>query len=120
MQKKKTLSEWKIISLSEKVWVKKLFVRMKYYLSEWKIICPSKEIICLSKKIICPSEKWFVRVKKLFVWAKKLFVRVKTMALLGRNWLLGGAPGSPLHLAAVSSSFVTLFAQILYKHKYEN
>ena len=70
---------------------------MKYYLSEWKIICPSKEIICLNE---------------IF------FVRVKTMALLGRNWLLGGAPGSPLHLAAVSSSFVTLFAQILYK--YEN
>ena len=100
------LSEWKLKYLSE--W--------KYYLSEWKlkifVWVKQKWFVCV-KKIIYLSER-----KKLFVknwnylseWNQKLFVRVKTIELLGRNWLPSGAPGSP-HGCCLPP-FVTLFAQI--------
>ena len=97
----------------------------KKYLSGWELelfVWVKTKNICLNENIICQSENWkylsewnkndLSAWKKLFIylreknylsknwnylseWKQKLFVRVKTIELLGRNWLPSGAPGSP-------------------------
>ena len=101
------LSEWKLKIF---VWMKILFVRVKtenICLSETKMIClrEKKLFIYLREKNYL-SKNW----NYLSEWKQKLFVRVKTIELLGRNWLPSGAPGSP-HGCCLPP-FVTLFAQI--------